>query len=215
MRSTDPSRRLLVAVGATIGILVLAAATLAWQSAGASAPPSRAVAAAAVVAPEPPTTSSTSTTLRPTTTTAPPSTSTMVKPKPKPVATTAPRPVVPAAAPVTVPPAPAPGTSPEQRCADAQQWVAAHGLILPAGWGFRCPAKAVVDGADRWGVACWNCEGTGSWIAVDIDRIGISVATLRYVIAHETCHAIDYMGLGITTELGADLCAAVHGAPRP
>jgi hypothetical protein len=64
-------------------------------------------------------------------------------------------------------------------------------------------------------VACWNCEGTGSWIAVDIGRIGLSEATLRYVIAHETCHAIDYMTLGLSTELGADLCAALHGAPHP
>jgi hypothetical protein len=73
----------------------------------------------------------------------------------------------------------------------------------------------VVDGSDRWGVACWNCDGTGSWIAVDVDRIGPSEATLRYVIAHETCHSIDYTSLGITTEVGADLCAALHGAPRP
>jgi len=73
----------------------------------------------------------------------------------------------------------------------------------------------VVDGADRWGVACWNCEGTGNWIAVDIGRIGLSEATLRYVIAHETCHALDYTGLGLSTEVGADLCAALHGAPRP
>jgi len=72
-----------------------------------------------------------------------------------------------------------------------------------------------VSGADRWGVACWNCEGAGSWIAVDVGRIGPSDATLRYVVAHETCHANDYAGLGVTTEVGADLCAALHGAPRP
>ena len=71
------------------------------------------------------------------------------------------------------------------------------------------------DGQPRWGVACWNCEGNGNWIAVEVGRIGPSDATLRYVIAHEICHAVDFMGLGISTEIGADLCAAVHGAPRP
>ncbi len=76
--------------------------------------------------------------------------------------------------------------------------MAQHGLALPAGWGFRCPGPAIVDGTPRWGVACWNCDGDGqSWIAVDIGRIGASDKALRYVIAHETCHAIDYMTLGI------------------
>ena len=73
-----------------------------------------------------------------------------------------------------------------------------------------------MDGTARWGLACWNCEGHGSsWIAVDVGRIGASEATLRHVVAHETCHAIDYATLGLTTELTADLCAALHGAPRP
>ena len=94
--------------------------------------------------------------------------------------------------------------------------MAQRGLALPAGWGFRCPGPAIVGGASRWGMACWNCEGDGSsWIAVDLARIGSSDATLRHVIAHEICHANDYMALGITTEIGADLCAALHGAPRP
>jgi len=73
----------------------------------------------------------------------------------------------------------------------------------------------LVEGSFRWGVACDNCEGNGSWIAVDIGRIGASDKALRYVIAHETCHAIDYTLTGLTSELGADLCAALHGAPRP
>ncbi len=95
------------------------------------------------------------------------------------------------------------------------QWVNAHGLALPAGWGYRCPGLAVVNGAERWGVACWNCDGPGNWIAVDIGRIGSSDDALHYVVAHETCHANDYALLGLTTELSADLCAALHGAPRP
>ena len=107
------------------------------------------------------------------------------------------------------------GSSPAERCAAAQKWVAQHGLVLPAGWGFRCPAPAVVGGAPRWGVACWNCEGAGSWIGIDIARIGSSDATLRHVVAHETCHDIEYVTLGLTTELTADLCASLHGAPRP
>jgi hypothetical protein len=71
-------------------------------------------------------------------------------------------------------------------------------------------------GSPRWGVACWNCEGNkANWIAVDVGRIGPSEATLRYVVAHETCHAIEYMTLGLSTELTADLCAANYGARRP
>ncbi|MGI8807089.1 MAG: hypothetical protein ACR2KK_04490 [Acidimicrobiales bacterium] len=105
---------------------------------------------------------------------------------------------------------------PAARCAAARQWVAEHGLVLPAGWGFRCPGQALVDGTPRWGVACWNCEANlTSWIAVDIGRIGASDATLRHVIAHEICHAREYVAFGQTTEVGADLCAALHGAPRP
>ena len=49
----------------------------------------------------------------------------------------------------------------------------------------------------------------------DTARIGSSDATLRYVVAHELCHAMDDMALGLSSELGADLCAALHGAPRP
>ena len=122
---------------------------------------------------------------------------------------TAPRPTTPP--PVALPT----NNTPVERCANARQWVAEHGLALPAGWGFRCPGSANVNGEAKWGVACWNCEGNGSsWIAVDIGRIGASDKALRYVIAHETCHAIDYVTLGLTTELQADLCAALHGAPR-
>ena len=64
-------------------------------------------------------------------------------------------------------------------------------------------------------MACWNCEGNGSWIAVDIGRAGASDAAVRYVVAHEICHAVDYTTIGLSTEVGADLCAALHGAPRP
>jgi len=96
------------------------------------------------------------------------------------------------------------------------KWVAQHGLSLTAGWGFRCPGQALENGTPRWGIACWNCAGDRvSYVAVDIGRIGSSEKTLYYVIAHEICHAIDYMGMGTSTEIGADLCAALHGAPRP
>ncbi len=142
---------------------------------------------------------------------------------PPPAPAPAPAPALAVAAPVpttaavpAAPPVPrASGPSPAERCVTALQWVAQRGLRLPAGWGYRCPSPALENGTPRWGVACWNCEGAGSWIAVDVNRIGASDATLRYVVAHETCHARDYAGLGLSTELGADLCAALHGAPRP
>ena len=206
----------MIAVSATICLLLATAAAFAWHAAEAA--PVR-VAAVSDIQPEvqpTPTSSSTSTsTSTSTTSTSTSTTSTTVKPRP--TTTTTVRKVVPVTTPPTTPPvtSAAVGTSPQERCTAARQWVEAHGLVLPAGWGFRCPGKAVVDGTDRWGVACWNCQGQGSWIAVDVDRIGASEATLRYVIAHETCHSIDDTTLGITTEVGADLCAALHGAPRP
>jgi hypothetical protein len=110
----------------------------------------------------------------------------------------------------------APAASAAERCSAARQWVAAHGLTLPSGFAFRCPDAALfADGASRWGVTCWNCGiGTGSYIAINIDRIGASDETLRYVVAHETCHAIENVAVHTTTEASADACAAAHGAPR-
>ena len=216
-----------VGVGAVLGVLALIAGAVAWWAGGASATPGGPpVTAAVTTVPEPTTSpSTTSSSTSSSTTTSTTSTSTTVKPKRMTTTTPVPRTTPPTAPPTTrapVAPASAPssaaqaaGTSPEARCAAARLWVARHGLALPAGWGFRCPGSAVLGGTPRWGVACWNCEGTGSWISIDIGRIGPSDATLRHVIAHETCHALEYTTLGLTTELTADLCAALHGAPVP
>jgi hypothetical protein len=131
---------------------------------------------------------------------------------------------VPATTPATAPPATRPAmpvalpgnTTPEERCANVRQWVAQQGLVLPDGWGYRCPGAAMENGTARFGLACWNCVGDGvSWVAIDIGRIGASERWLRYVVAHEICHAKEFMTLGLSTELTADLCAALHGAPRP
>lgn len=213
MGYSDSSRQPLMWVGAVVAVVLVAAGVLFL------AVPSRNVVAAAEL-PATTSTSSPSTSTSTSTTTSTTTTSTTVKPTTTQPPTTRPtttRPAAVAAAPKTTPEPPValPGnTTPAERCANARQWVAEHGLALPAGWGFRCPGSAIVGGEPRWGVACWNCDGTGNWIAVDIGRIGSSDKALRYVIAHETCHAIDYMLLGITTEIGADLCAALHGAPR-
>jgi hypothetical protein len=213
------AHRVAAAAVATFALLGLTAAGVVWRAgdADATAPTDAATVES----------STTSTTTAPTTT-VPPTTSTTAKPKPV-TTTAAPAPTtVPRRAPATTaPPAPeplpvtapvrasaSPVASAEERCAAALKWVGQHGLALPAGWGFRCPGQALENGVPRWGIACWNCEGAGSWIAIDVVRIGASDATLRYVIAHEICHAIDYVGLGTSTEVGADLCAALHGAPR-
>jgi len=227
MRFSSTGRRLVASGGALLSVLALGGAAFAWQANRAAALSPRAVAAtSAGVIPEPPhstTSSSTSTSSSSTSSTSTsirPSTSTTVKPRPTPTAVTrvasAPSVTV-TVPPVTQPPpvVQSPSTDPAERCANARQWVAGQGLVLPAGWGFRCPGSAVLGGGPRWGLACWNCEGNGSWIAVDIGRIGASEATLRHVIAHEICHAIEYTTLGLSTELTADLCAALHGAPRP
>lgn len=109
---------------------------------------------------------------------------------------------------------PAPAQSATERCSAGRQWVAAHGLSLPAGFAFRCPDPAIfADGGSRWGTTCWNCGAPGgSYIAINIDRIGSSDDVLHHVIAHETCHAIQDVTTGMTTEESADACAAAHGA---
>lgn len=227
MPSASTGRRLLLGAAAAVGLALLAAPTIAWSTAATTSEPAAVVVADALPAEphDPPGTTSTTATSTSSTSTSSTSTSTSVRPRSVPT-TSRTRPTVPApppAAPVTAapvpvvtqPPAPPSGPTAAERCAGALQWVAQRGLALPAGWGFRCPGQAVVNGTPRWGMACWNCEGNGSWIAVDIARIGASDATLRHVVAHEICHAVDYMTLGLSTEIGADLCAALHGAPRP
>jgi hypothetical protein len=220
MPSPSAVRHCVVALGATACLLSASVVAVVMGTAGAAN--SVQVAAVTPIAPEP---STTSTTVAPSTTTSSTSTSTSttsttVKPRPAttvaPVRTTSPPVTAPPTTKAAPAPAPAPAsTAPGDRCRAALQFAGDHGVLLPAGWGFRCPGEALVNGSDHWGVACFNCEGTGSWIAVDIGRIGSSDAALRYVVTHETCHAIDYTTLGVTTELGADLCAALHGAPRP
>lgn len=235
MRFSWTGRRLVGSAGALLSVLALGGAAAARQADSAAALSPRAVVAtAADVIPEPvPSTALSSTTstsitsissTSSTSTSISMSTSTTVKPAATPTPTPATTPrvtsapaVPPPTALVTEAPSEVHGknSDPAERCAKARQWVAAHGLVLPAGWGFRCPGSAVLGGAPRWGLACWNCEGNGSWIAVDAGRIGPSEATLRHVIAHEICHAIEYATLGLSTEPTADLCAARHGAPRP
>ena len=220
MRSASPTRHLVAGIAATVGVLGMVATAVVGRTAGAGA-----ASTAAVTSPATSELSTTTTSSTTPPTTVPPTTTVKPKPVPTTVRTTVPRaPATTAAPPTTAAPAPAPpppvaqpsSLSAEARCANAVRWVAEHGLALPAGWGFRCPGQAIVGGTPRWGMACWNCEGNGaSWIAVDIGRIGASDRALFYVVAHEICHAIDYMGLGLSSELGADLCAAGHGAPRP
>lgn len=200
-----------------VAVLLVAGAMSVGALSGHAAARPLAVSVAAVL-PTPSTTASTTTTVvydvpLATTTTAPTTSTT----RPRPVVTprAVPRPVptqLPTAAYAT--PATA-SNSAADRCEAARVWVAAAGLSVPAGWDFRCPDLARDEkGAHHWGIACWNCEG-GSYVGVNIVLIGSSDATLRYVVAHETCHAIEFMTLGLSTELTADLCAALHGAPRP
>jgi hypothetical protein len=219
MRFAGTARHTLYSVAAVLAVVAVAGATFVWCTSGASASAPATPAPDTTLPPPPSTSITTSSTTSSTST----STSTSTTVKPKPVTTTAkPRTVAPATTPATAPPTtkPAPaastGATAEERCANARQWVAQQGLTLPAGWGYRCPGQAIVDGAPRWGVACWNCNGDNqSWIGIDIGRIGSSDKALRYVVAHETCHANEYVKLGISTEITADLCAALYGAPRP
>ena len=144
------------------------------------------------------------------------STTTTTRPRVSVPAPPLPRPrVVSAPAPPPPPPAPRVEASEAERCEAARRWAAERGLEVPAGWDYRCPDGARDEqGEGHWGIACWNCAG-GSYVGINIRLIGSSDATLRYVVAHEICHALDYVTLGLSTELTADLCATLHGAGRP
>ncbi len=217
MHFAGHARHMVASAAAVLAVVALVGATLASRMGAAEAN-----APEVAVEPPAPLTSTSTTSSSTSTSTSTPTTSTTLKSTPtttKPPRTTVPATTPPAPAPVvTRPPSTAPpaGTSPAERCAAARAWLAQRGLILPAGWEFRCPGPAVENGVPRWGLACWNCERNNkNWIAVDVGRIGSSEATLRHVVAHETCHAIEYMTLGLSTELTADLCAAYYGAGRP
>ncbi|MGH3849580.1 MAG: hypothetical protein ACRDRT_07750 [Pseudonocardiaceae bacterium] len=101
----------------------------------------------------------------------------------------------------TAAPAPTAPSSDEvvaARCLAARQWVAERGLELPnERWEFRCPDLALDSaGRQHWGLACASCEN-GTYVGINIALIGPSESTLRYVVAHEFCHAIEYASLDI------------------
>lgn len=122
--------------------------------------------------------------------------------------------VVIAAAPVSVTASGAAGA----RCAAARSDVEAAELLLPAQFEYRCPGSTELFAGDRqhWGTTCSMaslCRGH-SYIAINPGLIGRSEARLRYVVAHETCHALDVAARRPLDESAADACAAAHGFPR-
>lgn len=147
--------------------------------------------------------------------------------------TTAPPPVVAASdPPATVAPAaePAP-TEPEppavpvvrlSRCDSALAALASAGLTVPAGFDVYCPGNGVdTDGSVHAGLMSYapDCRpgdhraGFGCYVDANLARVGPSDHRLRHVLAHEICHAVDMITVGVTTEAGADLCAAGWGFP--
>ncbi len=139
--------------------------------------------------------------------------------------------VAPEASPAEAPPPPAnaseeasrpaeppPADPVAARCAAALADVEATGLRLPARFQYRCPGDTRMSAGDRqhWGVACAAnpfCPDA-AYIAINPDAIGPSEARMRYVVAHETCHAVDYVSGRAQSEAAADACAAAHGFPR-
>ncbi|MDQ3573584.1 MAG: hypothetical protein M3404_01465 [Actinomycetota bacterium] len=107
-------------------------------------------------------------------------------------------------------------SSHQARCAAALRSVQAAGLALPAGFEYRCPGdtRSFVGDRQRWGVTCYHhprfCPGR-AYVAVNPARVGASDARLRYVVAHEIGHAIDYMAQGSTTEQSAHARARAAG----
>ena len=104
------------------------------------------------------------------------------------------------------------------RCMAALADVERTGLVLPALFEYRCPGSTETFTGDRqhWGTTCAMvsmCPGS-AYIAVNPGLIGPRDARLRYVVAHETCHALDSVALRPASERAADACAAAHGFPR-
>ncbi len=106
--------------------------------------------------------------------------------------------------------------SPEARCAAALQRVQGAGLVLPSGFEYRCPGdtRSFVGDRQRWGVTCYYhlifCPN-GAYVAVNPAAVGRSNTRLRYVVAHEIGHAIDYATQGFTTEETAHARARAAG----
>ena len=121
--------------------------------------------------------------------------------------------------PVEAPAADAPAETsapepPPNPCADALAWVStAAGLPLPDGVDYNCPsAQFSHHGAACWGNATY-CPDRG-FVAINMGLLeGTSTDYLRHVVAHEVCHILDFQATGVSTESGADACAAAHGAP--
>ncbi len=103
---------------------------------------------------------------------------------------------------------------PPNPCADALAWVATTaGLPLPDGVDYNCPSVQF----SHHGAACWGnatyCPNRG-FIAINMGLLdGTSTDYLRHVVAHEVCHILDFQATGVSSESGADACAAAHGAP--
>ena len=108
-------------------------------------------------------------------------------------------------------PDPAPPAAEPDPCAEALAWVSDAGLPLPPGVGYHCPSTQF----SHHGAACWNgspCRGS-AFIAINVELMGSPTPEyLRHVVAHEVCHILDFQSTGVTTEAGADACAAAHGA---
>jgi hypothetical protein len=97
-------------------------------------------------------------------------------------------------------------------CAEALAWVAGAGLPLPRATDYRCPSTQY----PHQGAACWDdtpCPGMG-FVAINMNLLaGTSIPYLHHVVAHEVCHILDFQATGVSSETGADACAAAHGAP--
>lgn len=111
--------------------------------------------------------------------------------------------------------------APRDRCGPALADVSASGLTVPAGFVFNCPASAQdSDGSIHQGLTSWvpgcpstvHVPGQGCYVDVNPSRVS-SDGYLRHVVAHELCHAWQYVTWGVTSEAFADFCAAKFGFP--
>ena len=106
----------------------------------------------------------------------------------------------------------------DPRCRAALRDVEAAGLALPDLFEYRCPGDARLFPGDtqHWGSTCAYASlcPDGAYVAVNPTAIGASEARMRYVVAHEICHALDFLAHRPVSEAGADSCAAAHRFPR-
>lgn len=119
------------------------------------------------------------------------------------------------AAACAMPPPPPPG-HPTQQCDNARARVGLKGDVLPDGWVWLCPGTPDTGNGFTWYIPSTGERGVVIGpLALDDNDGGV---WLRYVVAHELCHARLFEGQepgDWRSEADAEACNTRYGFPFP